>query len=294
MNLEDFRNQQLVGESGVQTNLFNGQILPFLFHDSSNAAFYMTIDALRRMQQSESIGTNNYCIPGIGLWFMSTESFISTIYKIIQEHQRATSGTVTLTANKVIDKFVGIVSYCSNGAAPMPGLRNQIQEFATFRNTLFHDLTFIRVPANHHTLFASHANKLNEVDLIQAAIIALDTFTYLRHTFDTVDLMPNIWISNQFDKADTLFNEIIATSFTRILACKGLTTSLSLRPSTTMLGHQLTIPMKFVISYAGPSYPTSCPPQSSIVAEEVKKAESKRPMEPGKFGIGNYTRRQSH
>lgn len=54
--LEAYRDCHLVGESGMQSRLFSGDILPFLFHDSANTAFCMAVDALKAMQDSSVIG----------------------------------------------------------------------------------------------------------------------------------------------------------------------------------------------------------------------------------------------
>lgn len=87
--LEAFRDCELVGEYGMKSRLFGGDILPFLFHDSANAAFYMTIDALKTMQETPVIGPTQYGIPAVNMWFLTVESIISTLYKIVFEDSQS-------------------------------------------------------------------------------------------------------------------------------------------------------------------------------------------------------------
>ena len=75
--LEDFRQHAPVGTSGYQ--YLGGATQPFLFHDSAQSAFYITVDALTRFQAQQFIGGNAYVIPSIGLWFLTTESYVSTV-----------------------------------------------------------------------------------------------------------------------------------------------------------------------------------------------------------------------
>jgi hypothetical protein len=82
--LEAYQDCHLVGESGMQSRLFSDHILPFLFHNSTNTAFYMAVDALKAMQDSPVIGPTQYGIPAVNMWFLSVESMISTLYKIVK------------------------------------------------------------------------------------------------------------------------------------------------------------------------------------------------------------------
>lgn len=291
MNLEDYRNQQLVSEVTINSNLFNGEMLTILYHDVTNSAFYITIDALNRMEESDSIGCNTYCIPAVGLWFLSTEAYISTIYKILQAHEKSTGAQATLKTEKIVEKYSQIASYCSGKKITKPKFKNELQEFATFRNTLFHDLTLVKKPTYSHTLFSQRAEKLNEVDLIQSAIIAMNIFFYLKDLIDGIDLMPNIFISNQYEKADVLYDEVILKSFEELLSSKGLSSELSLRLTRKSLEHTVTInPMDCLISYEGPSYPNPSQTKFTVVEKYFTKSREARPMDPDLFKVPNYSK----
>jgi hypothetical protein len=130
--LEAFRDCHLVGESGMVSRLFGGDILPFFFHDSANIAFYMTVDALKAMQDSPVIGPTQYGIPAVNIWFLSVESVISTLYKIVFEDSQ--SKAHLKQTQKILNNVAEIDSYISGGKAIASRMRNQLAEFAAFRN----------------------------------------------------------------------------------------------------------------------------------------------------------------
>lgn len=261
MKLEQYRNQQFVGEIAFKTPYFNGEPLPYLFHDTTNAAVYITIDALNRMQGRETIGGNEYCIPAIGLWFQAMESFVSTFYKIASENARVNGRTIKETKN-LLEKFDVVNSYFSNELCERSTLRNRLQDFATFRNAIFHDLTMVNSRTQYaHSLFSPNAEKLNEVDLFQSIVIALHVFAYHKHTFKDLDLMPQIFINHQFESVDVLSDEVLFPAFKDLLARKGLTTDLRFESPTETFAYEIDLPMEHLISYAGPKYPAPCEKQ---------------------------------
>jgi hypothetical protein len=253
----------------------------------------MTIDALNRMQVQTTIGGNQYCIPAIGLWFQATESFVSTFYKIACQDAQITRRTVKAT-KKLLEKFEAVNRYFSNGQCPSPTLRNPLQDFITFRNDIFHDLTTVNSATQYaHTIFSPNAEKLNEVDLFQSIIVALRVFAYHRYTFQSLDLMPQICINYQFDSLDILSDEVLFPAFKELLVKKGLTTNLSFDISREAFGYEYNLPMKPLISYSGPEYPNPCQSDPKIAAQYVKKAAEARPISPTVFGLPNYNRNPS-
>ncbi|ULA66885.1 MAG: hypothetical protein LZF62_170002 [Nitrospira sp.] len=288
LNLEDFRNQQFVGELGLFTPFWGGKPLPCLFHDTCNAAFYMTIDALNRMQASATIGGNQYCIPSISLWFQGTESYLSTLYKLATEDSRITGRSIREKI-RVVDKFDAINSYFGTNS-PL-SLRSRLQEFATFRNCIFHDLTVSRIPQYAHTLFSPHAEKLNEIDLFEAIVISLEVFTNYRYTINNLNLMPQIYINARFDDLDKLASEILFPAFKEILNEKGLTTTLTLSPQAFLTdARNYELQMMAGISHIGPVYPNKPTGSTEITKRYVESAVAARPVGPTQFHVPNYTR----
>jgi hypothetical protein len=132
----------------------------------------MTVDALKAMQDSPVIGPTSYGIPAVNMWFLAVESLVSTLYKIVFEDSNRQH--LWCERTKSSKKMSKIDSYISQGRAGPSGVRNQLAEFVAFRNMLFHDLTYVKRPSYFHTFFAVRAEKMNQVDLMQA-VLSLST-----------------------------------------------------------------------------------------------------------------------
>lgn len=285
--LEAFRDCHLVGESGMQSKLFDGDVLPFLFHDSANTAFYMTVDALKAMQDSPVIGPTSYGIPAVNMWFLAVESLVSTLYKIVFEDSKST--TPLGRTNKILEKMSKIDSYISQGRAGPSGVRNQLAEFVAFRNMLFHDLTYVKRPSYFHTFFAVRAEKMNQVDLMQAVLVAINTFGYYRAAIRDLDLMPKIFINAQFEAVDILAKEILFPAFTEILADRKMTTALALELSSEALGFELDIGARMLVRNDGPAFPAQKSTNPPVVHRLLAEAAARRPIDTAIFKLPDYT-----
>lgn len=84
-----------------------------------------------------------------------------------------------MKTQKLLEKAEQIDSYISRGKATPSQMRLKLTELATFRNTLFHDLSYVKRPTYSHTVFALKAEKMNQVDLMQAIIVAVNTFVII-------------------------------------------------------------------------------------------------------------------
>jgi hypothetical protein len=267
---------------------------PFLCHEAAINAFYITVDALTRFQTSDAIGSNTYVIPAIGLWFLATESYISTIYKVTQadyeRHGSSAGRPKPRVTQKLVEKYKSIEDYF---AAPTPRPRAPISalgEFTALRNTLFHDLTNVKQPEFHHTLFPSHVENVNEVDLLQGMIIAIDLFTYFRTLFPKADLMPSIPVGLAFEKLDTLVGEVIFPAFEEILQAKGLTTFLKLHMGSQRIAATAPLPLYIIMRHEGAQVPTSSSIAERISDRYLREAVGRRPVEDGLFQLPNYAR----
>jgi hypothetical protein len=235
------------------------------------------------------MGPTQYGIPAVTMWFVAVESYISTLHKLVSMAYKPNNSVKQV--QKILEKVAEIDRYVSKGQCKSSALRNRIQEFATFRNTLLHDLTYVKKPDYIHTFFAKNAEKMNQVDLFQGIIIALDTFTYYRHVIPDIDLMPNVFINAQFDKVDRLAQEILFPAFIEILEKRDCSTDLAFSLSPEQLGYQLSIGAKFCISHQGPTYPKDCQEQPFIVKRLLKSAEIACPIDPQLFKVPDYSRR---
>jgi hypothetical protein len=269
----------------------------FLFHESAIAAFYITLDALNRFQDIAAIGGNTYVIPALGLWFLATESYVSTIYKVaVSDYALAQRGSSPTKSpkppetNKLAQKYKAIEDYLMaptpRPTAPISALR----EFATLRNAIFHDLTGVRRPTFHHTLFPSEVENVNEVDLMQGMIVSIDVFTYFRNLFPQTDMMPSIQIGFTFDKLDTLAAEVVFPAFEEILNAKGLTTGLKLHLANNRIAATAPLPLQIIMKTNGPQAPISSTIGEQIANRYRREAIDRRPVQEGTFHVPNYVR----
>jgi len=285
--LEAFRDCHLVGESGMVSRLFGGDVIPFLFHDSAITAFYITVDALKAMQESPVIGPTQYGIPAVNMWFLTVESVISTLYKIVFDD--SLSKVPLKQTQKILNKVEEIDSYISGGKAAASKMRNQLAEFAAFRNTLFHDLTYVKRPSYSHTVFAVRAEKMNQVDLMQAVIVAINVFTYYRAAIGGIDLMPKIFINAQHEAVDIMAKEVIFPAFSEILADRNMTTDLKLELASEALGFELDIGARMLFSHTGPAFPAQKPTNPAVVHRFLADAQARRPIDPAIFKVADYS-----
>lgn len=289
--LEDFRDRPGVGT--VAYTYAGSDPHPLLFHDTAQTAFYVTLDALNRFQSLSSINANHYVVPALGLWFIAAESYISTVYKVAQLDAALRGASAVPERTKLLQKYVAIEDHFG---APIPRPskpRIEFAEFCTMRNLLFHDLTGVKRPKFHHSLFTNHAENANEVDLFQGVLNAIDVFTYFRLLFPGTDLMPSIFIQGAHEKIDTLTDEILCPAFADLLAAKELTTALDFSLGTAQIDAEAGAPLVFLVkatsdAEAPVAIPTDRP---SVAWAYVERASEKRPVDDDKFELPRYTRR---
>lgn len=286
--LEDFHDRTAVGK--VAYSYAGSDPRPLLFHETATTAFYVTIDALNRFQNLDPVGASPYVIPVLALWFMAAESYVSTIYKVAQL-DAAHRGTAAITrTDRLALKYVAIEDHFG-AATPRPKTpRLELIEFCTLRNTLFHDLTGVKQPTFHHTLFPTHVENVNEVDLFQGLIVAINVFAYFRYLFPEADLMPSVSIQGAQEKIDVLAEEVLFPAFADLLAAKGLDTGLALRLGDTRITAEASAPLVFMIRYEGDSSPSTAPARPLIAWEHFNIAAAKRPVDDDKFEVPRYTR----
>lgn len=295
-SLEDMRDDPLIGEVGFRI-AGAGEIRPLLFHDATRTAYYVTVDALRNFEQADAIGPGPFVVPGIAFWFMATESYISTIYKTCEEIDKvlrvkgqSPAGHALKRTGKIVEKAVAVKEWIAGECPPNPG-QPRLQEFATFRNALFHDLTTSSPRTRYvHTRFAPRAEKCNQADLLEALRISLEVFTYFRFLFMGADLMPSIPIGTAFEKVDKLASEVLEPAFADILAAKGLTSGSAI-DSRDVCPAELHIPLQFMIRTEGAVAPTSTSGERTFVVDRHQEsALQARPVDEEKFEIPNYFR----
>lgn len=186
--------------------------LPVLSHYFQMDAYKATEELLNKFEDRKFRGANTELLGCIGIWFMAMESGISAIYKIL-------SLTHDLSALRTLpEKFGKMPSIVGQDIIPSKLQINEVQEFCCFRNALFHDLYDEKSKTEYsHTKFACVPAYANEIDLIEAARISLNSLSFYRWA-----IQGNSLIENSQD-ITVKFQEYIVPKFMDVMESKGYT-----------------------------------------------------------------------
>ncbi|MBD2519108.1 hypothetical protein H6G93_29945 [Nostoc sp. FACHB-973] len=198
-------------------------------------AFYFSCQNLEQLEQSKGIiNQGNVSISAVGFWFLAIEAFINTLLKIAcflkTKDFNEFKGKAINGRLKAVFEILEIekkIFYRS-------GIFPKLQEFETFRNEVFHDRFFNSEVQFHKTSFSSIPYLANQVDVVQASIIALEIFQAFRFIYPALDLMPDIFIQKNssygFIKYNVLHNQVILPLFSEALRKHTLYTDLITEP----------------------------------------------------------------
>lgn len=227
----------------VQFHLFDptGAYLPqpvsATFHGYAITAFYLTGQSLEDLERSTAhIQQGRYSLTAIAYWFLSIESFLSSLLKLHSrflqsDFDRLIKTTITEKMGHVLDLY----SVNKKEMFRETRIGALLGEFAIFRNDLLHDRYFQTERVYEHTHFAKIPYYANQVDVIQALTIAIQIFQSLRFCIPSIDLMPNILIHRPptagFLKLDLLFKKLVVPLFHLLLRKHDLTTHLTCKYS---------------------------------------------------------------
>jgi hypothetical protein len=154
------------------------------------------------------------------------------------------------------------------GKCPPDPPRNRLQEFATFRNALFHDLTGYAPKTTYdHTQFAPRAEKCNQADLVEAVAISLEVFCYFRSVFYGADLMPSISLGPTVELAD----EVIYPAYQEILASKNLSSTVGSAKSL-LCPAELRASLQFLICSNGAMAHRATPLAAELIVDQHETA----------------------
>lgn len=200
-------------------------------------AFDMTFISLRNLEDSTTFVHNGHgTAAAIALWYIAVESYFARVVKIAAAYKK-------IDFKKVQSDHIcaRIEKVCTSiGTDKMMFqktiLRKKLSEFNTFRNALFHAGIFNNKLNLKHTSFSKNPLLLNQVDLIQAADIAVSAMSMFRYVFRNIDIIPTYHIFHEVKKCynwvsiDSLYSEIILPGFVSILRKHNLATSFSPLP----------------------------------------------------------------
>lgn len=160
--------------------------LPILSFGFTHEAMRMTRELLDSFEKSEFPHIKYKILNCIGLWFLSMESGISTVLKIL-------SLTHEIPKFKNLpEKFSAIPRIVNSKTLPSEMQVNEIKEFCCFRNATFHDLYYERKKAQYtQTLFSNIPAYANEIDLIEATRISINSLSFYRYAIQGMSLIEN-------------------------------------------------------------------------------------------------------
>src|SRR5688572_9900850 len=213
---------------------------PLTFHEYCGTAFYLTCQSIEQLENSKQLinqGNNN--VLAVGMWFIAIEAFINALLRIagriknknFDDYKRQDIGS-RLSSLMVILGIAKEQFYKS-------GIFQRLEEFKTFRNEIFHDRTWESELSFHRTKFSELPFLSNQVDAMQAAIIALEIFYAFRFVYESLDLMPDIVVKKEdsfgYIKLDILYGTILRPYFLAALKKHNLTSDLIDNPALISL-----------------------------------------------------------
>lgn len=206
----------------------------------SHLAFYYSAQQIEQLEISTAqINQGNVTQATVGLWFMAIESYINSILRISCLVKGMSFDDIKkkeLNARiKTLFDILGI-----DKTPFYSGPLQKLEEFKRYRNELFHDRTNDAPLTFHKTSFSGNPFFANQVDVMQAAVVAMQVFNSFRHVIPRVDLMPQVMVTKEdsffYEKVDALFSQVLSPYFQKCLSKHTLTSDIDLHINVTHLG----------------------------------------------------------
>ena len=206
------------------TTEVEGTIIPYEESSLVASSILLSIQSFNEIENSPTVAKSGITSKAaVATWFLSIESFIARIIKIL-----SVSSTIDFESTKSKDVNQKIIHACD--ALNIDSLKfkktklcSMLKEFKNLRNELFHAASFKKKLKMKHTAFTEHPTSINQVDVIQAADIAVTTMCMLRYTIKDVDIIPTYPLecknlrSIKFFAIDEIYENLILKHFNKIL-----------------------------------------------------------------------------
>lgn len=241
MKLEDLRNNEIGTTSAWIPRLGNNaQAMTHLtFPHFANSAFYFSAQQIEHLEFSRgAILQGNSIQSTVGLWFIAIESYVNSILR-----------TTCLVSNKSFDEYknrdfgprlTALFDLLEIERTPFyRGPFQRLEEFKRYRNELFHDRTNEKPLEFAKTRFSGNPMYANQIDVMQASVIAIETFQAFRYAIAGLDLMPQAFIQKEdsffYHPIDDLYVRVLRPYFEMSLAKHSLTSEVELDVRMTPL-----------------------------------------------------------
>jgi hypothetical protein len=275
--------------------------VPFTFHDYSAQAFYLTCRAIEGLEKSRStfVEGTDIITTCVILWYLSLEAFVNAILKTFCLH----TGTdfSMLIGRSLGGRLSEIFRIAKIDDAPFKkaGVFQKIDEFTWVRNELMHDRSTGVPPVLKSTLFSPVPYLSNQIDVLQALLIALEVFCRLSRSFSGLNLIPSIPVEKNGSiihlKLDYLYVELVKPFFLAVLKKHSLTTDLRLDlvcsplgPSPLLSGSDIRILIRAESSLTGAQKPDAMVTQLGKDLFDKIKAKAPDPGSQDKFQVPDY------
>jgi hypothetical protein len=143
--------------------------VPFTFHDYSTQAFYLTCEAIERLEKAQASfaeGTHHTITTSVVLWYLSMEAFVNAILKTFCLH----TGTdfASLVGRSLGGRLSETFRIAKIDDAPFKksGVFQKIDEFTWVRNELMHNRSTGTPLTLKSTLFSPVPHLSNQVDVL--------------------------------------------------------------------------------------------------------------------------------
>ena len=228
--LENFRYND-IGGSFFELPSISAQKVFMTYEKHSRSAFYFSlndIEDLERATDTVHIGAQTHS--AISFWFLALESYINSLVKIC-----------CIKKNKSFEDFKKQDLHTRLGSLVslfdldkkefnQKNIIAKVNEFASFRNDLFHDRHVGDELKFKHTCFSPIPIFSCQVDIMQAILIYLEVASRLRFAIEGLDTMPSVVLKNKdvavWEKLDVAYEKILQPWFEAVLKKHQLRTHL--------------------------------------------------------------------
>jgi hypothetical protein len=230
--LEDFRYND-IGGSFFKIKAYPEQKIFRPYEKHATSAFHYTLNDIVILENAnDTLQTSTQSHPAISFWFLAIESYINTLIKLcclkksadFNVFKRQDLHTRMNSLIKLLELNIKLVNQNK--------IITKINEFARFRNELFHDRHFGEEIIFRYTQFSGIPIFCCQVDVFQSILILLEIASLLRFAIAGLDTMPTVILHNKdvavWEKLDVAYEKILYPYFTAVLEKHSIRTRLEL------------------------------------------------------------------
>ena len=227
MRLEDLRNENL---GMTYVHMSNGHDVRCAYVEYVANAYRNTTQMLLLMENTKTLFTlrnDIRYVAIVGMWFLSVESYIHSILKILSELKGIDTNKLKIQELDLSGKITKIfeVAEVDRKEFYKQGIFTELNEFMSFRNFIFHDNHTGKKLKIKHTMFHNDPITCNMIDVMQAIKISVRIFEAFRYIIPHYDLMPNAMPAYcdfekypaYYEKFDRIYLELLKPYFNLIL-----------------------------------------------------------------------------